>query len=186
MAKFTLHSTAIPEVKLVEGVRVVDGRGHFAETYSKDLFHLLGIEAEFVQDNYSLSIAQATLRGLHYQTGSAAQAKLVRVTRGRIWDVAVDLRRHSGTFGAWAGVELTAENQLQLFVPVGFAHGFVTLDPYTEVAYKVSSIYSAEHDAGIRWDDRTLGIEWPIDPLEDLMSAKDRALPALHSAWLFE
>lgn len=168
---------AIPDVKLITPVRHGDSRGFFSETYSRPAMAAAGIELEFVQDNHSLSGERGVLRGLHYQTPPFAQDKLVRVLRGRIYDVAVDIRRGSPTYGRWVGAELSAENWTQILVPVGFAHGFVTLELMTEVAYKVSAPYSPEHDRTLRWDDPAIGVAWPIDASEVRLSAKDAAAP---------
>ncbi|HEX8554479.1 MAG TPA: dTDP-4-dehydrorhamnose 3,5-epimerase [Sphingomonas sp.] len=157
-----------------------DARGWFTEVYSEPAFAALGITCRFVQDNHSLSAPAWTLRGLHFQTPPRAQAKLVRCIRGRIFDVAVDVRRGSPTWGAWVGAELSADNGHQLFVPVGFAHGFLTLEPDCEVVYKCSDTYAPDRDAGIRWDDPAIGIAWPIpaDATPEL-SAKDGKQPLL-------
>src|SRR5262249_24553541 len=147
----------------------------------------VGLSIEFVQDNHSLSRSVGTVRGLHFQAPPHAQHKLVRVTRGRIFDVAVDIRRKSNTFGRHVAVELSSDNWLQLLVPVGFAHGFCTLEPNTEIQYKVSSPYSPEHDAGILWDDPDLGIAWPAARQTAVISERDNALPRLKDApTLFE
>ncbi len=155
-----------------------DARGWFSEVYSEPFFATLGIECRFVQDNHSLSAAPFTLRGLHFQTPPRGQDKLVRCIRGRIFDVAVDIRRGSPTYGNWVGAELSAENGHQLFIPIGFAHGFVTLEPGCEVTYKCSDIYVPDHDGGIRWNDPDIGIDWPIssDSAPEL-SAKDDVQP---------
>lgn len=165
-------------VKIIPPRRHGDTRGWFTETYNRDTFAALGIECVFVQDNHSMSGSSWTLRGLHFQTPPRAQDKLVRCIRGRIYDVAVDIRNGSPTYGQWVGAELTAENGQQLFIPAGFAHGFLTLEPYCEVVYKCSDVYSPSHDGGIRWD--SVGIDWPI-PLgtEPELSAKDGAAPGL-------
>lgn len=157
-----------------------DTRGWFAETYNRDTFEALGITCTFVQDNHSLSAPAFTLRGLHFQTPQRAQDKLVRCIRGRIFDVAVDVRKGSPTYGKWVGAELSAEKGHQLFVPIGFAHGFMTLEPNCEVAYKCSDTYAPDHDGGVRWDDPAIGIDWPIpaDTLPEL-SAKDAVQPLL-------
>lgn len=145
-----------------------------------------GLSFNFVQDNHSLSRDVGTVRGLHFQSAPFAQDKLVRVLRGRILDVAVDLRRSSPTFKHYAAVELSLENWKQLFIPVGFAHGFVTLEPDTEVLYKVTNFYSPAHDFGVAWDDTEINIDWPIKGTKAILSQKDRNLPALaHVEYLF-
>lgn len=159
--------------------RFEDDRGWFCETFNSRRFAEVGIEADFCQDNQSLSRSVGTLRGLHFQTPPFAQAKLVRCTRGRIFDVAVDVRKASPTFGKWVGIELSADNNRQLFVPAGFAHGFVTLEPDSEIAYKVDNYYSAACDAGILWNDPGIGIDWPLGETAPILSAKDQALPEL-------
>lgn len=168
---------AIPDVKLITPSKHGDARGFFSEVYNRARFREAGIDLDFVQDNHSLSRPAGTLRGLHYQLPPAAQAKLVRVVRGRIWDVAIDLRRGSPSYGRHVAAELSAESWSQLLVPVGFAHGFCTLEPDTEVIYKVTSHYAPEHDRGLRWDDPALGIAWPVAAGSVLLSDKDRALP---------
>lgn len=167
-------------VQLIHPTRHGDARGWFTETYNQERFDTLGITCSFVQDNHSLSGAANTLRGLHFQTPPHAQDKLVRCIRGRIFDVAVDLRRESPTYGAWVGAELTAENGRQLFVPIGFAHGFLTLETDCEVVYKCSAVYAPDHDAGIRWDDPDIAIRWPMakDATPEL-SEKDQGLQRL-------
>lgn len=165
-------------VQLIVPKRFADSRGWFMEVYSKTKFGERGIDCDFVQDNHSLSIPQFTLRGLHFQTPPHAQDKLVRCVRGRIFDVAVDVRRDSPTYGDWVGAELSAENGHQLFVPVGFAHAFLTLTPDCEVTYKVSALYAPECDGGIRWD--SVGIDWPLPAdAAPVLSDKDAQLPAL-------
>lgn len=167
-------------IKLVKPLRHGDARGWFSETYRSDTFEKLGIPSVFVQDNHSFSAEPFTLRGLHFQTPPCGQDKLVRCVRGRIFDVAVDVRSQSPTFGQWVGTELSADNGHQLFVPVGFAHGFLTLEPDCEVSYKCSAFYSSSHDAGLRWDDASLAIEWPIpENTVPTLSVKDQALPLL-------
>lgn len=167
-------------VCLIRPKRLGDARGWFTETYNRDTAAKLGITCEFVQDNHSLSTPVFTLRGLHFQTPPRAQDKLVRCIRGRIFDVAVDVRNGSPTYGRWVGAELTADNGHQLFVPVGFAHGFVTLEPDTEVVYKCSDTYAPEQDGGIAWNDPAIGIDWPL-PVGALpqLSAKDQVQPLL-------
>lgn len=155
-----------------------DHRGFFAETYSRRKYSELGIDFEFVQDNHSLSREVGTLRGLHFQTPPHAQAKLVRCGRGAIFDVAVDIRRGSPTYGQWEGCELTAENGEQLYVPVGFAHGFVTLEPDSEIVYKCSDYYAPETEGAILWNDPDIGIDWPTDA-DPILSEKDAVAPLL-------
>ncbi len=166
-------------VKLIRPRRIGDDRGWFSESWNARKFEALGIGAPFVQDNHSLSRPVGVLRGLHFQTPPHGQAKLVRCVRGRIWDVAADVRRGSPTFGRWVGAELSAENGCQLFVPVGFAHGFVTLEADTEVEYKVTDYYAPACDGGLRWDDPQLAIAWPLEGAEPTLSAKDARLPLL-------
>ena len=170
---------SISEVRLVVPDRFGDARGYFSETYNRRVFADAGIADEFVQDNHSLSGPVGTVRGLHYQLPPFAQAKLIRVVRGAVLDVAVDLRRGSPTFGRHVTATLSTANGHQLFVPVGFAHGFCTLEPDTEVLYKVSAFYSREHDRGVRWDDPALGIVWPVVAGEAVLSAKDAQAPKL-------
>jgi dTDP-4-dehydrorhamnose 3,5-epimerase len=177
--------TAYYEVEvpvLIAAKRYADSRGWFTETYSDRTFAARGITCGFVQDNHSMSAQKGTIRGLHFQLPPMAQAKLVRVTRGRILDVAVDIRRGSPTFGKFVSAELSAENGHQLFVPVGFAHGFCTLEDDTEVSYKVSEFYSPKHDAGIRWDDPTIAVSWPVGSGDVVVSDKD-AKQSLLSQW---
>ncbi|WP_374764419.1 dTDP-4-dehydrorhamnose 3,5-epimerase [Yunchengibacter salinarum] len=158
--------------------RFGDARGFFSETYNKRAFDAAVGPVDFVQDNHSLSRDAGVLRGLHFQTPPHAQAKLVRVPRGRVLDVIVDLRGGSPTYGQHAAVELSGENWKQLFVPEGFAHAFLTLEPDSEFCYKVTDFYAPDHDSGLRFDDPDLAIDWPM-PLADItLSDKDRALPA--------
>lgn len=173
------EDTKIPEVKIVTPKKHGDARGFFSEVYKQSDWEKAGLDYTFVQDNHSFSAPAGTLRGLHFQTPPFAQHKLVRVIRGRILDVAVDVRRASPTFGKHVAVELSAENWRQLFIPVGFAHGFVTLEPDTEVLYKVTSLYSAPHDRGLAFDDPNLGINWPLPPDGPLLSEKDKRWPRL-------
>ncbi len=167
----------IREVVAIRPDRHQDARGFFSETYSRRALAEAGIDTEFVQDNHSLSVLQGTLRGLHFQTPPAAQAKLVRVVRGAIVDVAVDIRVGSPSYGRHVSCRLSAEEWNQLYVPVGFAHGFCTLEPDTEVIYKVSAYYAPEHDRGLLWNDPALAIDWPVS--EPLLSEKDRSHPLL-------
>lgn len=167
-------------VRLIQPRRFGDARGWFTEVYSEPAFAALGIPCRFVQDNHSLSIPQYTLRGLHFQTPNRGQDKLVRCIRGRIFDVAVDVRKGSPTYGHWVGAELSAENGHQLFIPIGFAHGFLTLEPNCEVSYKCSDTYAPDHDGGIRWDDPAIGIDWPMpEGIVPELSAKDAVQPLL-------
>lgn len=155
-----------------------DHRGFFAETYSRRKYSELGIDVEFVQDNHSLSREVGTLRGLHFQAPPHAQAKLVRCGRGAIFDVAVDIRRGSPTYGQWKGYELSAENGNQLYIPVGFAHGFVTLEPDSEIVYKCSDYYALETEGAILWNDPDIGIDWPTKA-DPILSDKDAVVPLI-------
>jgi len=166
-------------VQIIETRRFGDTRGWFSETYSRPKLAAAGIALDFVQDNQSYSAHAGTVRGIHFQTAPHAQAKLVRCPRGRIIDYAVDLRKGSPTFGKVAFAELSAENGRQLFVPVGFGHAFVTLEPDTEVAYKVSDIYAGDCDGGVAWDCPDIGIDWPLPPSGAVLSDKDQTLPRL-------
>lgn len=154
-----------------------DSRGFFSETWNGSRFAEAGVDATFVQDNQSLSRDRGVLRGLHCQVGPNAQGKLVRCLRGAIWDVAVDARRSSPTFGRWVGVELSAENWKQLWIPAGFLHGFCTLQPDTEVLYKVTAPYDREAERGVIWNDPTLALPWPIENGNAILSDKDLVLP---------
>lgn len=176
---FTFHTLDIPDVILVETVRYGDHRGFFSETWNREAFREGGLDIDFVQDNHSLSATPGTVRGLHFQTPPYAQDKLVRVTRGAILDVAVDIRHGSPTFGRWVGVELSADSGRQLCVPIGFAHGFATLVPDTEVQYKVSAPYAPDHDMGMAWNDPALNIVWPVSVADAQLSEKDRRQPFL-------
>lgn len=169
----------LPGVLEITTRRFRDDRGFFTETWSSKAFETIGLTQVWVQDNHSLTRAVGTLRGLHYQAPPFAQDKLVRVTRGSVYDVAVDIRRDSPTFGRWTGLTLSTATGNQIFVPRGFAHGFLTLEPNTEVQYKVTAPYSPDHDRAIRYDDPAIGINWPITVDEAAMSAKDRAASAL-------
>ncbi|MEA2736145.1 MAG: dTDP-4-dehydrorhamnose 3,5-epimerase [Humisphaera sp.] len=173
-------ATEIPAVKILTPKKFGDNRGFFSETYNRATFRdLAGIDVEFCQDNQSLSVEKGVVRGLHYQLPPMAQAKLVRVTRGAILDIAVDIRRGSPTFGRHVAAVISAENWRQIFIPIGFAHGFATLEPNTEVLYKVSNCYSPKDERGIRWNDPRLGIAWGIEESAAVMSEKDRKYPAL-------
>lgn len=182
---FTFTPTELPDVVLVEPRVFPDGRGSFAETYKRSDFVAAGVDAELVQDNHSVSQA-GVLRGLHYQLPPHAQGKLVRVVSGAVWDVAVDVRRSSPTFGRWVGYELTGENHRMLWIPPGFAHGFLVLADETHFVYKCSAEYDKASEAGVRWDDPELGIDWPLpDGVEALVSEKDGELPPLAEARVF-
>ena len=165
-------------LKLIKANRYKDKRGFFAETYSVKKYDEIGITADFVQDNHSVSYNSGTLRGLHFQAPPNAQSKLVRCGRGAIFDVAVDIRKGSPTYGFWKGFELTASNGHQLYVPIGFAHGFITLQPESEIVYKCSDFYAPETEGCILWSDPDIGIEWPIN-LDPSLSEKDEKAPLL-------
>lgn len=167
---------------ILEPKIINDGRGYFYESYNKSTFkNITGLDVDFVQDNQSFS-SKGVLRGLHYQIGEAAQAKLVRVINGAVLDVAVDLRKGSPTFGKHVAVELSNDNKRQLFVPRGFAHGFVVLTETAEFAYKCDNFYSKEHERGVKYNDLQLGIDWKFDESELLVSEKDAVLPVLDEA----
>ena len=174
-----LTRLAIPEVKLIAPKIFRDGRGFFSETYNRRALDDANISANFVQDNHSLSVERGVIRGLHFQSPPHAQDKLVRVTRGSIFDVAVDIRKGSPTFGKHIAVILNVENWQQLWVPKGFAHGFCTLEPNTEVVYKVTDYFDAKRDKGLAWDDPELGIEWPVKPEAIILSDRDKVQPRL-------
>jgi len=174
--------TSLPGVLVIEPKVFGDHRGWFMETYSEEKFREAGLDLKFVQDNQSFSATKGTLRGLHYQMSPKAQTKLVRCTRGKIFDVAVDIRKGSPTFGNWFGIELSEENKKQLLIPRGFAHGFMTLTDDVEVQYKVDELYAPECDRGIVWNDPTIGIEWPVELAAPVLSAKDQAAPTLLDA----
>ncbi|MCA0256787.1 MAG: dTDP-4-dehydrorhamnose 3,5-epimerase [Proteobacteria bacterium] len=165
---------------LLKPKRFGDARGWFMETYSEKAFAALGLHHGFVQDNHSFSAESGTLRGLHFQTPPFAQAKLVRCTRGAMFDVAVDVQRGSPTYGQWIGCELSAQNGHQLYIPVGFAHGFVTLTADCEVQYKVSAPYAPANDGGILWSDPDIAVTWPLaEDVKPTLSGKDEVLPLL-------
>ncbi len=182
-----VEDTAIPAVKIVTPKKFRDARGFFSEVYNRPAWESAGFGYEFLQDNHSFSAAIGTLRGLHFQTPPFAQAKLIRVCRGRVLDVAVDIRRSSPTFGKYVATELSAENWREMLVPIGFAHGFVTLEPDTEVLYKATAVYSPANDRGIAWDDPDIGVAWPLPATGPVLSDKDRRWPRLRDAQdLFE
>jgi dTDP-4-dehydrorhamnose 3,5-epimerase len=170
---------AIPDVILTTPQRFLDSRGFFSETWSQARFEAAGIPGPFIQDNHACSSERGVLRGLHLQIGPNAQGKLVRVTRGAIWDVAVDVRRGSPTFGRHVGAVLSADNWQQLWIPVGFLHGYCTLQTDTEVIYKVTAPYEKAAERGVLWNDPVLGIPWPIPAAEAILSEKDKVLPRL-------
>lgn len=179
-----IEQTALAEVLALTPRAFRDERGFFTESYNKQAFaEAVGSDVEFVQDNHSRS-GGGVLRGLHYQLSPNAQAKLVRVVTGAIFDVAVDMRRSSPTFGKWAGVELSAENHRQLWIPEGFAHGFLTLSDRAEVLYKATAYYAPGSEGSVAWDDPDIGIDWP-DSGPPLLSPKDLAAPALADAKIF-
>jgi dTDP-4-dehydrorhamnose 3,5-epimerase len=171
-----LRELGLGGLRLLKPRRFADTRGYFVETYNAQMLAGIGITARFVQDNQSYSKSPGTIRGLHFQLPPAAQAKLVRVVQGSVYDVAVDLRAGSPTYGRWEGTTLTADHGEQLFVPRGFAHGFCTLEPDTVVAYKVDAFYAPASDSGLIWSDPILGIDWPVRPDQAVLSDKDLRL----------
>ena len=179
----TTQSLAIPAVKLIASIRHTDERGSFCETWNRRDLEGTGIASDFVQDNHVASDAAGTIRGLHYQSVPYAQGKLLRVVRGRIFDVAVDLRSGSDTCGQWVGKELDCTTGEQIWIPPGFAHGYCTLEPRTAVIYKVDAYYHPAAEGGIRWDDPDLGIDWPALAADPVVSPKDQTLPAF-ADWL--
>jgi dTDP-4-dehydrorhamnose 3,5-epimerase len=176
LPSMNVRNLALAGLAVARPRRFVDTRGYFVETYNEKAFHAAGITAKFVQDNQSFSAKRGTIRGLHFQLPPASQAKLVRVLQGSVYDVAVDLRVGSATYGRWVGETLTADGGEQLFVPRGFAHAFCTLEPGTIVAYKVDDFYAPASDSGLIWNDPVLAIEWPVDPGEIVLSDKDLKL----------
>lgn len=178
-----IEKLPIEGLLLIEPRKIGDARGFFSETFRSDVFQAAAGPVVFVQDNQSRSARRGTVRGLHYQRTPRGQGKLIRVLRGAILDVAVDARPDSPTFGQHVAVELSEANWRQLYVPEGFLHGFCTLDNDVEVVYKVTDYYSAEHDAGIRWDDPALGIGWPVTGAEAVVSDKDRNAPLFHDVF---
>jgi dTDP-4-dehydrorhamnose 3,5-epimerase len=179
---FTFTSGGVPGLVIIEPRMFPDDRGFFLESYKESEFRHAGIAGPFVQDNHSRS-ARGVLRGLHYQLPPHAQGKLVQVLEGRVWDVAVDIRHGSPTFGKWYGVELSADDHRMLYIPAGFAHGFVTLTDHAQFFYKCSAEYRKEAESGIRWDDPDIGIAWPVT--EVTISDRDRRLPPLSDAQTF-
>lgn len=177
-----IEATAIPGVLLLTPRKLGDERGFFSETFNRNVFAEAGLELDFVQDNHVYSQARGVLRGLHYQVAPRAQDKLVRVARGAILDVAVDLRRNSPTFGRHVACVLSAANWRQILVPQGFAHAYVTLEPDTEVLYKVTDFYAPELERGILWSDPALNVAWPFPPEELTIADRDRKWPTLAEA----
>lgn len=177
-----IEATSFPEVLVITPNRFGDSRGFFSETYSKAAFETAGLDLEFVQDNHSYSAQRGVVRALHYQLPPFAQDKLVRVVRGAVLDVAVDIRRGSPTFGRHVVMRLSADDWNQALVPVGFAHGFCTLEPDTEVIYKVTAPYAPDHERGIVWNDPDLGIPWPVTAADVVVSERDRKHPRLRDA----
>ena len=173
----SIEATEIHDVKIITPQKFGDQRGFFSETYSSAKLKAKGIDLEFCQDNHSFSQESGTLRGLHFQIAPFAQAKLLRVTKGAIFDVAVDIRNGSPTFGSWVGRVISAELWNQILIPVGFAHGFCTIAPDTEVQYKVSAAYSLENERGIAWNDPDIAIEWPLNESAPILSEKDKRYP---------
>lgn len=165
-------------LRIIKPLRHSDNRGFFSELFNEKKYFELGITCDFVQENHSVSVATGTVRGLHFQAPPKAQAKLVRCGRGAIFDVAVDIRRGSPTYGHWEGYELTAESGVQLYIPVGFAHGFITLEPDSEIVYKCSEYYAPETEGAVLWNDPTLAIDWPIEG-DIKLSEKDISAPLL-------
>jgi dTDP-4-dehydrorhamnose 3,5-epimerase len=175
----TVESAEIPDIKIIGVDKFADRRGFFSEIYARRAFAHHGLDFDFVQDNHAFSTDPGTLRGLHFQAPPFAQAKLVRVAHGRVLDVAVDLRRASSTFGRHSAIELSAENWKQVLIPVGFAHGYLTLEPDTEVLYKVTNYYAPTYEHGLAWNDPALAIDWRIDADRVILSDKDRAHPRI-------
>ncbi len=186
MADPKLVPLSLPGVLELTLPRFADERGFFSETYNQEAFAALGLGETFVQDNHVLSRRRGTFRGLHYQLPPRAQGKLLRAISGRFLDVVVDIRRTSPTFGKWLGHEISAERWNQVYVPPGFAHGYLTLEDDTAVAYKVTDVYSPHDERSIRFDDPAIGIAWPLPTSEMLLSEKDRAAPLMADAELFE
>jgi dTDP-4-dehydrorhamnose 3,5-epimerase len=174
--------TCIPGTVIVETQWIDDHRGTFSEAYSQSTFEAAGISCRFIQENHTINRSAGTVRGLHYQSPPMAQSKLIRVVRGAIVDVVVDVRQGSPWFGRWVATELSAHNRLQMFVPMGFAHGYCTLEPGTEVLYLVDAPYAPECEGGILWNDPDLAISWPVSEADAILNERDRGLPPLAQA----
>lgn len=173
-----ITSLAIRDVYLIELMKFKDARGFFSEVYSKKSFSDVAMDFCWVQDNHALSKQTGTLRGLHFQWPPHSQAKLIRVSRGAVFDVAVDIRQGSPSFGQWVGAVISAASWNAMLVPKGFAHGYLTLAPYSEIQYKVDAYYAPDHEGGIAWDDPDLAIDWPLRGTRPLLSTKDKNLPS--------
>ena len=180
---FQIRTTPIDGLLVIEPKVFADERGFFMESFKASNFAAFGITQDFVQDNHSKS-RKGVIRGLHFQRAPYAQGKLVRVTRGRAWDVAVDLRKGSPTFGTWCAVELSADNHLLFWIPEGFAHGFLALEDDTELLYKCTAEYNPTSDGGVRWNDPDIGVGWPQIGVSPLLSSKDAVLPLLKDCTL--
>ena len=174
-----VESLAIPDVKLLTPVRHRDPRGFFSETWNQDRFAAAGVPGPFIQDNHAVSTEAGVVRGLHLQIGPNVQGKLVRAVRGAIWDVAVDVRRGSPTYGQYVAAEISAENWTQIWVPPGFLHGYCTLTAETEVIYKVTGPYDRSAERGVIWNDPALAVPWPVEAGKEILSDKDKLLPRL-------
>jgi dTDP-4-dehydrorhamnose 3,5-epimerase len=174
-----IAAEGLPAVRVIRPCRHQDARGYFSEVWREDAMRQAGIDVRFVQENHTLSRIKGTIRGLHFQIGPAAQGKLVRCVRGSIFDVAVDIRRGSPTFGRHVSLILSTENWKQLYVPIGFAHGYCTLEPETEVTYKVTAYYDPASERGLAWDDPEIGIAWPVDGEKAVLVSRDRLYPRL-------
>lgn len=181
---FNFKRLEIPDVVLIKLKPFGDNRGFFMETYKESDFSAFGIRERFLQDNHSRSVAKGTIRGLHFQKEPRAQAKLIRAVQGSAFDVAVDMRRSSPTFGRWVSAVLSADNKEMLYVPKGFAHGFCTLEENTELIYKCSGMYSPEHESGVAWNDPDIGIKWPAD--KAILSERDKKWPVLKKGHTYE
>jgi dTDP-4-dehydrorhamnose 3,5-epimerase len=178
---FTIQKTSIDGLLVIEPKKFCDERGFFAETYKRSDFAVLGINEDFVQDNHSCS-KRGVVRGIHFQREPFAQGKLVRVLSGRVWDVAVDLRKNSPTFAKWFGVELSEENSKMLYIPAGFGHAFASLQDDTHLFYKCTKEYNADSDGGIRWDDPDIAVDWKLGAMQAIVSQKDAKLQLLKEA----